>query len=281
MYYDPWYGWGPSMGWGWSWYYPSWYGWGWGSYRPMGWGWGWCGPYGYFPPVIHHHHHYFGHRPSTTSSGRSPGTVGRPGVPSAQRNDQRTRTTDLYAMREREGVRPTRGPDETQRGQTGPDRTRPATRPADGPDHFIDREGNIYREGRGGVERYQGGRWNRVSPEGRTPTQQRPAPATRPQERPPVQRPSRPPQQPQTRPAPAPVRPADPARIQQDRIRGTQRMNDFQHHQQRPVQPPRPPSRPPARVQPQRGGSPAARPPQQRQSSPARQPTPSRSGGRP
>jgi hypothetical protein len=282
MYYDPWYGWGPGMGWGWSWYYPTWYGWGWGAYRPMGWGWGWCGPYGYFPPVVHHHHHYFGHRPSTTSSGRVPGAGGRPGVTSGIRSDQRARTTDLYAMREREGVRPTRVPDETQRGPTSPDRNRPATRPADGPDHFIDREGNIYRGSRSGVERYQGGRWNRVTPEGRTPSQQRPAPTTRPQERPPVQRPSRPPQQPQTRPAPAPSRPVDPARIQHDRSRGTQRMNDFRHHQQRPVQPSRPPSPPPARTQPQGGGArPAARPPQQRSSPPASQPAPSRSGGRP
>ena len=284
MYYDPWWGWGPTPSWGWSWYYPSWYGWGWGAHRPMPWSWGWGGPYGYFPPVIHHHHHHFGHRPSTVPPGRQPGSGGRPGLSSSATQVVASPPRDLYGMRQREGVRPTRVQAQPPQRPTAVAPDRGARQPARSPDHFTDRDGNIYRGQDGRLERYEGGRWNQLprQPDQRpartpSPVQERQRPATAP---PPVQRPQA---RPEARPSAPQQRPHDPGRIQQDRSRGIQRMQDFQHHQQRSVRPapaPAPRQAPAARPAPPRQ-APAtapARPAPQRNTAPppARNKTPER-----
>ncbi len=264
MYYDPWVGWGPGVGWGWSWYYPNWYGWGWGPYRPGGWGWGWCGPYGYYPPVVHHHHHYYGHRPSLSTPGRTVNSgTGATGGRSAG--------TDLYAGREREGVYATRVNESASiRSPQTPTRdNRPAA------DHFTDREGTIYRGDGDRLERYNAGKWDCVPPSKETaprvpaaPTPRPTAPATRPAERP------------ATRPAQPATRPVDPQRIREDRSRGRQRMNDFQHHRQQPVRSSPPPQRQTPAARP--GGSrPSAAPSRAPSRQPSRPAPQNRGSGRP
>ncbi len=264
MFYDPWIGWGYGGGWGWNWWYPGWHGWGWGPYRPWGWGWGWCGPYGYFPPVIHTHHHYYGHRPSVNS----PGGAGRQADATA--TGGRSQTMDLYAGREAQGIQTTAisrngagapKPGDPRPAVPGQD-SRPQPKPFAG-DHFSDRDGNVFRQFGDRIERYEAGRWQRIP---QTSAGAGTRPEARPGTPPPVARPAQ----------PSPSHRPNPGEIRQDRVRGTQRIQDFQRYQQRPVDPSPRMSRPsgPSR-------SPAASPaPSRSPSAPSRSPSaPSRGGG--
>lgn len=221
MYYDPWAGWSFGLGWGNPWIYAGWNSW--GYYRPYAWG--WWGPYGYCPPVTHHHWGYYGHRPSWTGRSGAPGGIaGRPGRSAV-------RGANLYAGRDVRGVRPTvvdrpASRNDGAKRPVSPSKGREPMRPID-KDHFTDSKGNVYREDRGRTESYQNGRWSRV-PEG-TKDQR---PATRPQDgrRPSAQPGERPTQQ---RPSVQP----EPQRIQQDRYRGQQRVNDFNGYRQQSAPP--------------------------------------------
>jgi len=287
MHYNPWYGWGFGASWGYNWFYPGWnyY----GYYRPYSWG--WWGPYAYCPPVAtwyghgyyghYHGHSYYGHRPSMSS--RSNGS-------DRLVADQRAavRTTDLYRNH------PTRGvlPSETNRAQMaatvtgkrpiGTDRDAGIRemKPIKG-DHFTDSQGNVYRNEQGRTEELQNGKWAPITerrergtqpPAGREPVEKVPAIPSR-GERPAV----RPDQQTATPPdrinrTPAP----DPRSIQQERMRGDQRVNDYRGYQNdrgvapsRPAVPPAPRSAPaPQRTQPTHQPAP-------RQSAPPMRSTPS------
>lgn len=311
VYYNPYVGWGHTGGWGWNWYYPSWYGWGGysGYYHPYGYGYGygygynnyygcgngWWGPQGYYPPVVYDHSAHYGHRPSLGSTARADGqrsnvTVRRP-------------ATDLYANRAEQGVR------STTVGRTA---SKPAERPISrsdvgrmkpsATDHFTDRDGNVYRRDTGGsTEKYTNGRWDKLpadkpvltSPNapGRTTV-----PSTQQPDRPEVQ-PTRP-AEPRTTTPQQPERPNAPARVPQADPRTTQPQQP-----ERPSTPFRAPDVDPRTIQEQRSRGdqrviefnrsrneqPQARPeqaPPSRNGNPARQapsrsPSPSRSAPSP
>lgn len=300
MRYNPWYGWGFGATWGYNWFYPGWnyY----GYYRPYSWG--WWGPYGYCPPVATWYGHYYGdhygtgsyygHRPGlTTRSDASGRSVSSP-VEARER-------TDLYRNHSVPGVTPselvretrTRTPTGTTVREADQSRASRAMKPIKG-DLFTDREGNIYRSENGATQTLRDGRWTRLPTEERTrpasgtdritdkpvsndrmPQRQEPATTAPPSRTPSQARPSQP-----------------PTRIQQERQRGDQRVDDFRGYRQdrnlsRPPQRPQQPSRvvPPAnrRTQPARTAPQAPRPSQPSMrsspSAPSRGGAPTRSGG--
>ncbi len=318
MNYNPWYGWGFGPSWGYNWFYPSWnyY----GYYRPYSYG--WWGPYGYCPPVAspygygyygngyygngyygndYNRQSYYGHRPGMASGG-----TGNDRIISDQR--AAIRNTDLYSNHNVAGVRPS----ETNRANIG---TTSIQRQPNGTaqpgkvremqpirtDHFTDSKGNVYRTEEGKTQELQNGTWTPVPPErimdrqlpsstqpierGRVTTPQTESPMERvpPRTTTPVERGG------QAEPVRTPGNNTTPYSIQQERMRGEQRVNDYRGYQQdRQAQPsqrtaptPRPAPTPRTQPSPQRSAPttrPSAPPSRSAPSAPSRG-TPSRGGG--
>lgn len=245
MYYDPWIGWTFGYGWGWNWFYPSWYSGWYGPTYPWGaWGaWGWWGPCHYHPhwipaprPI------YYGHRPSLTGASRATATATQ---------------TDLYSAVRRDGVKPTTVARDLVEQRTTSIRKEQGT----ARDHFIDRDGKIYRRNDQRIERYENGNWQRVQP------QRTPPPTTSPGDRNRPSPPVRTDPVPQQQPRPVPqgrVPPTPPVRqeaprhtpfdIQERRDRGDQRVRDYQHYRRTT------PPAPQRRVSPQPRQAPSTAP---------------------
>ena len=290
MNYNPWYGWGFGASWGYNWFYPSWnyY----GYYRPYSWG--WWGPYAYCPPVAGWHHHgYYGHRGSVASSSNRSGRYAT--------GQQGMRSTGVYSNHRVEGVRPSEINRETlaPSGRTATGGVAGNTRemqPIKG-DHFTDRAGNVYRNTGGQTEELRNGRWSKVEePAGTTPsvtdsrskqhsvqdsnrqpnTLQKQPSAT---ERPVSTQPGRGSEPYQGR-SPVMDRGSEPQRIERDRMRGEQRVNDFRNFQQERATSPSRSTPAPGRAPspPQRTAPPPARhsmPSAPRQSAPPMRSAPS------
>ncbi len=250
MYYNPWYGWSFGASWGYDWFYPSWnyY----GYYRPYSWG--WWGPYAYCPSVVHWHHNgFYGHRNSFAGNANS---GGRP----IGNSSGALRGGDLYRNHRLAGVRPTEVPAsrpartaETNRATGKTALNGRGSEPIRG-DHFTDRNGNVFRNDNGRTEELRNGQWNRVQDQSRTPDATRDNTSREPagvQPRAPHQSQGRTWQSEQ-----------NPRQIEQERMRGEERVREFRGYQQERY----------------------AAPQQQRQSAPSYQGSPQRSmpqqGGR-
>lgn len=255
------------MGWGWNWYYPSWYGYGWGGYyRPYGYGcgMGWWGPYGYYPSAVDHNHYYYGHR---TSLGSGSTTGSRPaGV-------VRHSATDLYAGRTAAGIRSA-----SVSRSSGVMAEMPTSRStasgSTGMDHFTDRSGNVYRRDGSSTERYENGRWQKL------PEQ---SPVVQPNEKPNTSTRSTQP----VKPAPVTKPQVDPRRIQEDRQRGEQRVIDHNRSQPTtaptrtaPTTTPSPQRTAPSRSTPSPSTAPSRTPAAPRTPAPSRTPAPTPRKGR-
>jgi hypothetical protein len=264
MYYNPWRGWGFGPNWGYSWFYPGWNHYGYGHYHNT---WGWWGPYAYCPPVNHHAHGYYGHRPSMNGHYGTRGSSGG--------HSNFLRGADLYTNHRIAGVRPSEVRSTAVGARGKQPRTSAAGRamkPIAG-DHFTDSEGNVYRRDGARTQEYQKGKWTSVPSRGRnaqpdntvsrehTPAtngrMDRPASSGRPSSTSPTRN---------ARERSPDMQQRGPQRIQQERSRGDQRVNEYRGYQQ--MQRTAPPMQRPS-------------PSIQRSAPPApRQSAPTRSGGR-
>lgn len=275
MYYNPWYGWGFGNSWGYDWFYPRWnyYGyysthsWGWwgpyaycpGSWNGYGYGHGYGNGYGHF-----YGHGYGENNGNGTRYGHRGSFAGSSGARSS-RSD--LRSNDLYSNHRVTGVRPSvverRSTVTNERDGTKARTNGIVDKKTAGRDYFIDRKGNVFRSDGDRTEELHNGEWSKTAtpvgrgsttgsrdelinktPDERTPAGQPDRTRTMPEKQPGSTQPGRnntfPERQPQNAPDRSPnntpVR--DPQRIQQERSRGDQRVNDFRGYQQQRNTPP-------------------------------------------
>ena len=283
MYYNPWYGWGFGSSWGYDWFYPRWnyY----GYYNTHSWG--WWGPYAYCPGSWNYYGHTgygYGHfygQHYSEGNGTRIAHRGSFAGSSGGRSASDLRSNDLYTSHKVPGVRPSVV--DHQRTATiekvrTPERTSgtQVTKAADR-DYFIDRNGNVFRTDGDRTEEFRNGQWTKMpantdridrspnsgrdgqfsnAPGGKTPTTQPDRTKTYQEKQPATTQPDRtttfPERQPQTTPDrsryTSPER--DPQRIQEERSRGDQRVNDFKGYQQQRSTAPTKPTAPPVQRSP-------------------------------
>jgi len=262
MYYNPWYGWGFGPTWGYSWLYPGWNYYGYGHYHSA---WGWWGPYTYCPPVNWHAHGYYGHRPSSN------GHYGPQGGGGQYRG---SRGGDLYTNHRIAGVKPSevhsttafRTGSKQAEGKTAGKTMKPITG-----DHFTDSQGNVYRSDGAKTQEYQKGKWANVPAQEKTVkpsdnvVSREHAPATNGRSE--TSKPATTVRQPAISPTRniqernMSTQPQEPQRIQQERSRGDQRVNEYRGYQQMQSSPPpaqrSAPSAKPAAPSPSRQSAPS------------------------